>query len=137
MENFKKNHFPPQKLTFLKISGNSQHQTVSTRNKPKHQNASTRNKPQHQNASTRNKRLHQNVSTRNKPQHQKKSTRNNSTASTQLYSVQLSAFLFCVTIMFASIINIFQMEIIDNDSSSEDENVPDIGRMLINPYRLF
>ena len=88
-DNFEKFNFHPQKLIFLKISGNSQHQnastrnkpqhqTVSTRNKPKHQNASTRNKPQHQNASTRNKRLHQNVSTRNKPKHQNVSTRNKS-----------------------------------------------------------
>ena len=29
------------------------------------------------------------------------------------------------------------MENIENDSSSEEENVPDIGSILINPYRLF
>ena len=78
MENFEKFHFHPQKLIFLKISGNSQHQNVSTRNKPQHQMVSTRNKRQHQMVSTRNKPQHQMVSTRNKPQHQNASTRKKS-----------------------------------------------------------
>ena len=65
-ESFEKFHFHPQKLFFLKISGNSLHQNVSTRNKPQHQTVSTRNKPMHQTVSTRNKPKHQNASTRNK-----------------------------------------------------------------------
>ena len=44
MENFNKNNFPSQKFIFLKISGNSQHQTVSTQNKLQHQNVSNGNK---------------------------------------------------------------------------------------------
>ena len=59
LEKFEKFHFHPQKLFLLKISGNSQHQNVSTRNKPQHQMVSTRNKRQHQNMSTRNKPKHQ------------------------------------------------------------------------------
>ena len=66
LENFEKFHFHPQKLFLLKISGNSQHQNVSTRNKPQHQTVSTRNKRQHQMASTRNKPQHQNASNRKK-----------------------------------------------------------------------
>ena len=54
-ENFEKFHFHPQKLFFQKISGNSLHQNVSTRNKPQHQTVSTRNKLMHQTESTRNK----------------------------------------------------------------------------------
>ena len=46
-ENFENFHFQPQKLFFPKISGNSLHQNVSTRNKPQHQTVSTRNKPMH------------------------------------------------------------------------------------------
>ena len=66
LENYEKFHFHPQKLFLLKISGNSQHQNVSTRNKPQHQTVSTRNKRQHQMVSTRNKPQHQNTSTRMK-----------------------------------------------------------------------
>jgi hypothetical protein len=38
------NFLAPQKLFFLKNSGNSLHKNLSTRNKPQHQNMSTRNK---------------------------------------------------------------------------------------------
>jgi hypothetical protein len=62
-DNFEKFPFHPQKLFFLKISGNSQHQNASTRNKPQHQMVSTRNKPIHQNMYTGNKPKHHNSST--------------------------------------------------------------------------
>ena len=58
--------FIPKSCFFLKISGNSLHQNVSTRNKPQHQTVSTRNKPMHQTVSTRNKPKHQNAGTLNK-----------------------------------------------------------------------
>ena len=70
---FRKNHFPLKSIFFLKITGNSQHQNVSTRNKSMYKNVSTRNKCQHQNMSTQNKPLHQKV-TRNKCQHKKLSS---------------------------------------------------------------
>ena len=70
-EHFKKFHVDPQNWIFQRISRNSRHQKVVTRNKTHLQKMVTRNKTCLQKVVTRNKTCHQKVVTRKKPCHQK------------------------------------------------------------------
>ena len=136
-EKIRKVHFHPQKWLFLKISRNSQHQKVVTRNKTQHQKLVTRNKTQHQKMVTRNKPRHQKMVTRNKPQHQKMVTPEQKCQIALLSGSLISCSVLCWSSwLHYCIETLFQMDNLGYVSDNSDsDNVPDISSILLNPYR--